>query len=132
MAKFGDNYHRSASAAKVATFISGQSMNISGSATSATTSGTVTTAAQPSITSVGTLSALTVSGDGVFSSTGALKIPSGTTAQQSGYTTVGMVRFNTSTDSLQVYKSTGWAAAGSSLSSGKVFFFASKGSPSYA
>ena len=33
MAKFGDNYIRSASAAKVATFISGQSMNISGTAT---------------------------------------------------------------------------------------------------
>lgn len=33
MAKFGDNYFRSASAAKVATFISGQTMNISGSAT---------------------------------------------------------------------------------------------------
>ena len=35
MAKFGDNYYRSATAAKVATFISGQTMNISGSATSA-------------------------------------------------------------------------------------------------
>jgi hypothetical protein len=34
MAKFGDNYHRSASAAKVATFISGQTMNIAGSSTS--------------------------------------------------------------------------------------------------
>ena len=37
MAKFGDNYYRSATAAKVATFISGQTMNISGSATTATT-----------------------------------------------------------------------------------------------
>ena len=36
MAKFGDNYHRSATAAKVATFISGQSMNISGTATNIT------------------------------------------------------------------------------------------------
>ncbi len=36
MAKFGDNYYRSATAAKVATFISGQSMNISGNATTAT------------------------------------------------------------------------------------------------
>jgi hypothetical protein len=34
MAKFGDNYHRSASAAKVAAFISGQTMNINGSSTS--------------------------------------------------------------------------------------------------
>jgi hypothetical protein len=36
---------------------------LSGAATSATTAGTVTTAAQPNITSVGTLSALTVSGN---------------------------------------------------------------------
>lgn len=36
VAKFGDNYHRSATAAKVATFISGQTMNIAGSSTSCT------------------------------------------------------------------------------------------------
>ena len=36
MGKFGDNYHRSATAAKVATFISGQTMNINGSSTSCT------------------------------------------------------------------------------------------------
>ena len=34
VAKFSDNYHRSATAGAVATFISGQSMNISGSSTS--------------------------------------------------------------------------------------------------
>ena len=34
MGKFGDNYHRSATAAKVATFISGQTMNINGSSAS--------------------------------------------------------------------------------------------------
>ena len=37
MAKFGDNYYRSATAAKVATFISGQSMNINGNATNLST-----------------------------------------------------------------------------------------------
>jgi hypothetical protein len=36
MAKFGDNYHRSATAAKVASFISGQTMNISGTSTNIT------------------------------------------------------------------------------------------------
>lgn len=87
-----------------------------------------TLAGLTSVTTVG----LTASGNVSFTSTGALKIPSGTTGQQSGYTTVGMIRFDTSTDALQVYKSTGWAPAGSSLSSGKVFFFASKGFPSYA
>ena len=34
MGKFGDNYHRSATAAKVAAFLSGQTMNINGSSTS--------------------------------------------------------------------------------------------------
>ena len=81
-------------------------------ATSATTAGTVTTAAQPNITSVGTLTGLTVSGNTVHTSTGAIKIPSGTTAQNAGYTTVGMIRFNTELDALEVYKSTGWASAG--------------------
>jgi hypothetical protein len=37
MVKAGDNYYRSGTAASIATFISGQTMNISGSATSATT-----------------------------------------------------------------------------------------------
>jgi sugar lactone lactonase YvrE len=60
---------------------------------------------------------LTVSGNVVFSSTGALKIPSGNTAQQAGFTTVGMVRFNTTTDALEVYKSTGWASAGGGATS---------------
>ena len=36
IAKFGDNYHRSAPAAKVAAFLSGQTMNIAGSSTSCT------------------------------------------------------------------------------------------------
>jgi hypothetical protein len=41
MAKFGDNYYRSATAAKVASFISGQTMNISGNATTASSSPTL-------------------------------------------------------------------------------------------
>lgn len=102
------------------------------SVTSTAFVGTLSTASQPNITSLGTLTGLTVSGNSVHTSTGAIKIPSGTTAESAGYATVGMVRFNTTLDALQVYKSTGWASAGSSLSSGKVFFFASKGSPSYA
>ena len=44
-------------------------ININGSATSATTAGTVTTAAQPNITSVGTLSSLTTSGSIIRSGT---------------------------------------------------------------
>ena len=45
MAKFGDNYIRSATAARVATFISGQSMSIVGNATTATTASSITSQA---------------------------------------------------------------------------------------
>ena len=68
--------------------------------------------------------ALTASANVSFTSTGALKIPSGTTAQNAGYTTVGMVRFNTTTDALEVYKSTGWASAGGSGATSSVRLFA--------
>lgn len=43
MSKAGDNYYRSASAAAIATFISGQSMNISGTATYLSGSGQINT-----------------------------------------------------------------------------------------
>jgi hypothetical protein len=68
---------------------------------------------------------LTLSGNATFSSTGALKLPSGTTAESSSYTTVGMVRFNTETDALEVYKSTGWAAAGGGSSTVKLYYYGS-------
>ena len=68
---------------------------------------------------------LTVSGNTVFSSTGALKLPSGSTAQSAGYTTVGMVRFNTTSDALEVYKSTGWASAGGGSSTVKAYYYGS-------
>ena len=66
---------------------------------------------------------LTASGNVVFSSTGALKIPSGTTAQNAGYATVGMIRYDTTLGRLEVYKSTGWAAVGGGVSAAKAYFF---------
>jgi hypothetical protein len=57
MAKFGDNYHRSATAAKVATFISGQTMNISGSSTSCTGNAATATSA----TTAGALTSMNIS-----------------------------------------------------------------------
>jgi hypothetical protein len=66
MGKFGDNYYRSATAAKVAAFISGQTMNISGSSTSCSgNAATATTATTATNQSGGTVSATT----GSFSST---------------------------------------------------------------
>ena len=93
--------------------------------------GTLSTASQPNITSVGTLTGLTITGDlsvsgnTTHTSTGALKIPSGTTAQSAGYATVGMVRFNTTTDALEVYKSAGWASAGGGTSTVKLYYYGS-------
>jgi hypothetical protein len=93
--------------------------------------GTLSTASQPNITSVGTLTGLTITGDlsvsgnTTLNSTGALKIPSGNTAQSAGYATVGMVRFNTTTDALEVYKSAGWASAGGGTSTVKLYYYGS-------
>jgi hypothetical protein len=62
VAKFGDNYHRSATAAKVAAFISGQTMNIVGSATSLNTGNTYQVASLG--VSVAASNRLHVNGDG--------------------------------------------------------------------
>ena len=50
MGKFGDNYLRSATAAKVATFLSGSTMNIAGSSTSCTGNAATATTANSAIT----------------------------------------------------------------------------------
>lgn len=56
---------------------------------------------------------LTVTQDSTFSSTGALKISSGTTAQRpSG--TAGQLRFNTTTNEFEGYNGTAWASVGGS------------------
>ena len=65
MAKFGDNYYRSASAAKVASFISGQSMNINGSSTSC--SGNAATATTASSCSGNSATATKVNSQGSYS-----------------------------------------------------------------
>ena len=67
--------------------------------------------------------ALTASGNVSFTSTGALKVPSGTTAEKAGYATVGMIRYDTTLGRLEVYKSTGWAAVGGGVSAAKAYFF---------
>ena len=64
-----------------------QGSNVSGTVSSAITAGTVTTNAQPNITSVGTLSSLTVSGNFTTSNatvTGTLSVPTVTTTGTSG------------------------------------------------
>jgi hypothetical protein len=84
---------------------------------------TLTNSTQASSTSTGALQVtggvgiggkLYVGGDVVFSSTGSLIIPIGTTAQRPGTPTVGMVRYNQTTGYGEMYTSGGWAIIGQS------------------
>ena len=54
----------------------------------------------------------TFTGDVVISSTSALQIPSGTTAQRPGSPTAGDLRFNTTTTSAEIYNGTAFVAVG--------------------
>ena len=54
----------------------------------------------------------TFTGDVVISSTSAIQIPSGTTAQRPGSPTAGDLRFNTTTTSAEIYNGTAFVAVG--------------------
>lgn len=104
--------------------------------------GLVSTAAQTSITSLGTLTALTVdnlvingndisssSGDITFTPTGIVDItastdhflpPTGTTAQRTG-ATAGETRYNSSDNKLEYYNGTGWQQLTEGSTGGLVF-----------
>ena len=60
---------------------------------------------------------ITVTGDGTFSGTGALKVPSGTTAQRST-PSVGMIRHNTTLNSFEGYNSGSWGKLGGGATGG--------------
>ena len=60
---------------------------------------------------------LTVTGDGTFSGTGALKVPSGTTAQRST-PSVGMIRHNTTLNSFEGYNNGSWGKLGGGATGG--------------
>ena len=74
-----------------------------------------------SLTSVGTLTALTVNGNADFSGgTGYLTLPSGTNAQQPGQTSQpaavgGMLRWNTTSSVFEGYNGTAWGAIGGAV-----------------
>ena len=53
-----------------------------------------------------------------ISNTGAIAVAKGTTAQRPGSPQTGMLRFNTSSDELEVYKGAGWTdVSGDAVSS---------------
>ena len=59
-----------------------------------------------------TFSSFTSTGDGTFSGTGQVKMPSGTTAQRSGAPSKGMFRFNDDTDEFEGYDGSAWGSIG--------------------
>jgi hypothetical protein len=74
-----------------------------------------TTAAITGNTTVG--GTLVVTGNGSFNSTGALKIPAGTTAQQPTPVT-GMIRFNSEINLYEGYGASAWGALGGGATGG--------------
>lgn len=68
----------------------------------------------------------TLTGTLTLNTTGAMVIPTGTTAQQPATPFVGMMRYNTTNDSVEIYKASGiWTTVGESK--GRLFFFGSLG-----
>lgn len=66
---------------------------------------------------------LSVSGNATFTSTGAMKIPSGTTAQEPVSPTAGMIRFNTDAPAqFEGYDGTRWGAIGGGASAGGAIY----------
>jgi len=66
----------------------------------------------------GAFTTLSATGDGTFSGTGQIKVPTGTTAQRSGSPATGMFRFNTSTSGFEGYNGTAWGAVGGGAKGG--------------
>ena len=76
------------------------------------TAATVTGAAQTAITSVGTLSALTIAGNLLFTGTGMVDLPVGTTGQRPAGANTGALRYNSSLNQFEGYGNSGWGAIG--------------------
>ena len=65
-----------------------------------------------SLTSVGTLTGFTCSGNGQFTGTGQLKLHVGTTAERSGSPSAGMLRFNSDLNGFEGYNGSVWGGLG--------------------
>jgi len=61
---------------------------------------------------------LTVAGNGIFSGTGAVTLPVGTTAQEPASPTAGMIRFNSQTSQFEGYNGATWASVGGGATGG--------------
>ena len=91
-------------------FVGALTGNVTGSCSG--TAGSVTSAAQSTITSLGTLTGLTVSGNILMSGTGAIDVAAGTTGERPGSPNAGMIRFNTTDSKYEGYDGSGWGELG--------------------
>jgi hypothetical protein len=66
---------------------------------------------------------LTNVGNASFTGTGAIKIPTGSTIQQPASPVVGMLRYNTDTNKIEVYNGTSFVAAGGSSGGSALAFY---------
>ena len=92
------------------TFSGNLTGNVTGNASGS--AATVTGAAQSAITSVGTLTGLTVSGNISMSGNGAIDVAAGTDAQRPGSPSAGMFRFNTDDNKFEGYDGSNWGEIG--------------------
>ena len=87
-------------------------VNAAGNQNTTGTAASVTDAAQSSITSLGTLTGLTVSGNILMTGTGAIDVAAGTTAQRPGSASAGMFRFNSTSSEFEGYNGSAWGEIG--------------------
>jgi len=80
--------------------------------TGGTINGTTIGATTPSTGSFTTLTAPTINSNTVFNTTGAITLPTGTTSQEPGTPTAGMIRFNSDNQSFEGYNGTTWGNIG--------------------
>jgi hypothetical protein len=85
------------------------SVGVTGAATLSSTLG---------VTGNTTMSTFTATGDGTFSGTGQVQVPSGTTGERSGSPANGMLRYNTSNAQFEGYAAGAWGNIGGGAEAG--------------
>lgn len=80
--------------------------------TATITTATITTANVTNLATTGTVT---------FGGTGAITVPVGTTAQEPGTPSTGMLRFNTTINSFEGYNGSGWGGIGGAAASNAIF-----------
>jgi hypothetical protein len=82
--------------------------------TTSTGTGSVVLSNAPTFTS------FTATGDGTFSGTGQIKLPSGTTAERSGTPVNGMIRYNSTNSEFEGYSAGAWGGVGGAQANGTI------------